>query len=299
MKNKIIWTTIVVFFVGLLAGLAAADEATVTKPAPVTPVPLEPEEPTIILPIVPVLVEPEDELPVPEPPRPKPPGTVRVSELAADTWYVVESSIPLIFLHSPTGCVAVSHEEGPVKIRGKFADGTGGIETRTYKLPHVYSVNAVAAGKIELLIIPEGVKAEKDILRQQLTVMGQAPNPPPKPDPKPDPHPEPGPTPTPESDHLLVEIVEDPLNRKPDTAIVLSALAEWNALKDKGHDWRIYSPRTKEPFGIEAMKAANGVPLPAMIVRDKQTRKILRTLPLPVTIADVKRVLSELTGGVL
>lgn len=289
-----IYTIITVFFFGILAGLATADEKPVPSPTDLKPAP-SPAEPKIILPIIPVLEEPEEETPVPAPPKPKPPGTVRVSELAADTWYVVESSIPLIFLHSPTGCVAVSHEEGPVKIRGKFADGTGGIETRTYKLPHVYSVNAVAAGKIELLIIPEGVKEEKDILRQQLTVMGQGPIPPP--DPKPDPKPDPSPMPS--SDHLMIEIVEDPLNRKPDTAIVLSAIAEWNSLKDKGHDWRIYSPRTQEPNGLEAMKAANGVPLPAMIIRDKQTRKVLRTLPLPLTMADVKRVLSELTGGIL
>jgi hypothetical protein len=160
-------------------------------------------------------------------------------------------------------------------------------------------VNAVYAGKIELLIIPEGVKSEKDILRQQLTVMGQGPIPPPDPKPKPDPKPEPGPTPAPESDHLLIEIVHDPLNIKPDTAIVLNALVDWNALRDKGHDWRLYSIRTQEPNGLEAMKAANGTPLPAMIVRDKSNRKILRVLTLPLTMADVKRVLSELTGGIL
>jgi hypothetical protein len=129
--------------------------------------------------------------------------------------------------------------------------------------------------------------------------MGLAPIPPPDPEPEPDPKPDPDPEPAPTSDALLIEIVEDPLNRKPDTAIVLSAMAEWNALKDKGHDWRLYSPRTQEPNGIEAMKAANGAPLPAMIVRDKSTRKILRVLTLPLTIADVKRVLSELTGGIL
>jgi hypothetical protein len=124
--------------------------------------------------------------------------------------------------------------------------------------------------------------------------MGVTPNPPPKPDP---PKPEPDPMPDPASDHLMIEIVEDPLNRNPDTAIVLSAIAEWNALKDKGHDWRIYSIRTSEPLGKEAIESAKDVPQPAMVIRDKSTRKVLRVIPLPLTMADVKRVLSELTGN--
>ena len=291
-RERLLFGSVLFFLIGLLSGNCCGDEAsTVTKPAPPSP-------PKIHIPVIPVLEEPDVIDDTPEPPKPKPDrGPVPVSSLSEDTWYVIESEIPLIVLHSPAGHVSVQPEQGPVKVRGKFVDGTGKTETRTFSSPNLYFINAIKAGKIELLIVPEGVKSEADILRQQLTVMGLAPIPPP--DPKPDPKPDPEPEPTPSSDALLIEIVEDPLNRKPDTAIVLSAMAEWNALKDKGHDWRLYSPRTQEPNGIEAMKAANGTPLPAMIVRDKSTRKILRVLTLPLTIADVKRVLSELTGGIL
>lgn len=300
MKKYIIWASIVVFFFGLLGGIAVADEP--AEPAVTKPAPEPAEEPTIILPIVPVLVEPEDE-PVPEPPRPKPPGTVRVSELAADTWYVVESSIPLIFLHSPTGCVAVSHEEGPVKIRGKFADGTGGIETRTYKLPHVYSVNAIAAGKIELLIIPEGVKSEKDILRQQLTVMGQGPNPPPGP--KPDPTPEPDPTPGPVTTFRVIFVKESGSTLSAQQSSVPAAAEIRNYLNRKTTSengvtgWREYDPQqnvTNEQPNMKALWNAvkpNLQTFPCMVVEVNGRATIM---PFPSGVADAMQTLKKAGG---
>lgn len=254
-------------------------------------------QPKIIIPVVPVLDEsqvPEEDHPAP---APKPyRGPVPVNSLSEDTWYVVESQVQLIVLHSPAGHVAVQPEEGPVKVRGRFADGNGKTETRNFTSKYLYFVNAVKAGSIELLIVPVGVSAESEVIRQPLTVMGLEPNPPPKPDP---PKPDPDPIPDPVSDSLLVEIVEDPLERKADTAIVLNSFAEWNSLKDKGHDWRLYSIRTGEEAGKAAVKAAEGIPIPVMVVRDKASKKVLRVVPLPDTIADVKRVLSELTGGIL
>lgn len=269
----------------LLSSLVASDDAP-------KPVPDSIGQPKIIIPVVPVL----DESQVPEEdhsaPAPKPyRGPVPVNSLSEDTWYVVESQVQLIVLHSPAGHVAVQPEEGPVKVRGRFADGTGKTETRNFTSKYLYFVNAVKAGSIELLIVPIGVSAESEVIRQPLTVMGLKPNPPPKPEPVPEPEPQ--------SDSLMVEIVEDPLERNADTAIVLNALAEWNALKDKGHDWRLYSIRTGEEAGKAAVKAAEGTPIPAMVIRDKASKKVLRVVPLPPTISDVKRVLSELTGGIL
>jgi hypothetical protein len=80
---------------------------------------------------------------------------------------------------------------------------------------------------------------------------------------------------------------------------VLNAVAGWNELRDKGHDWRLYDKATQEANGKRAIADAGSEPLPVIVVRDKETDKVLRVLPLPKTFADVKRVLSELTGGVL
>jgi len=292
-------TTLFIFSCAfLMASPLIAQEKLKPVPDPISTPDIKPHpSPKIIIPIVPVLDEtdvPEEDHPVP-PPRPHR-GPVPVTELSEDTWYVIESTVPLIVLHSPTGHVSVQSEEGPVKVRGKFADGTGKTETRTFFSQHLYFINAVKAGKIELLIIPEGVQDEADILRQTLTVMGQSPNPPPDPDPNPEPKPDHMPDPV--SDKVLIEIVEDTLNRSPDTAIVLNAIASWNELKDKGHDWRIYDKKTGEPKGIQAVKDATGTPLPAMVVRDLKTGKVIRVLTLPHTMDSVKRVISELTGGV-
>lgn len=253
----------------------------------------------IIFPVVPVLTE--DDIPAEDTtPEPKPPRTPKfVSELAEDVWLVIESPDPLVITSSPLGHVTIQPEEGPLKMRGKFADGTGGVETRTYVSKYLYSVNAVKPGTIEIIVFnPNGVTEEKDILRYTLHVMGVTPIPPPEPEPGPKPEPDPGPMPAPTADNVLIEVVEDTLNRTPDTAIVLNALAGWNELKDKGHDWRIYDKKTAETKGRQAVLDAGQTPLPAMIVRDLKTGKILRVLTLPVTIDSVKRVISELTGGV-
>lgn len=277
------------WFACVLLALTFDEAPVVLKPAP--------ETPQIHLPVVPVLVEPDVIDDEPEPPKPRPDRTPKpVSTISEEQLYVIESTIPLIVLSSPDGFVKIEAEEGPQKVKAKFVDGTGKMETRVFNLKYLYFINAVKPGKLELIIVPIGVEKPENILRQELTVLGQMPNPPPKPDPDPVPDPDP---PEPSSDSLMVEVVEDPLNRSPDTAIVLSALAEWNSLKDNGHDWRIYSIRTTETLGREAVAAAKDVPHPAVVIRDKATRKILRVINLPKTMADLKRVLSELTGGAL
>lgn len=126
----------------------------------------------IHLPTVPVTTQPAD----PEAPKP-------VDTLPADTWYIIESSEPLIVLASPVGLVTVEAETGPMKIRGKFADGSGKSETRTLSSKFLYTVEAVAKGNVELLIVPAGATESSDVIRQTLTVMGQGPQPPPEPKP--------------------------------------------------------------------------------------------------------------------
>jgi hypothetical protein len=250
-----------------------------------------PPKKTIILPINPILVEPH---PVPKPVDPTDPKVI--DTIKADEMFVIESPVELIVLASPVGVLSVENGVGPIRVRGKFCDGGGGIETRTYKSEYVYFVTTEAkVGKSELILIPHGVVDEADVIRQVLTISGTGPNPPPDPDP--DPKPEPEPDPEPVSDKLLIEVVEDTLNRAPDTAIVLNAIASWNELKEKGHDWRIYDKKTSEPKGIQAVKDVADTPLPAMVIRDLKTGKVIRVVTLPLTFDVLKRIISELTGG--
>ncbi len=293
----------------VLSGMSVADTPLTPTPDAISQKTVGPQQPAkIIFPIVPILNEQqaeEEELLPPVPKPPKPPKFV--SDLSEETWLVIESPVPITVTSSPLGHVSIQPEEGPVKVRGKFADGTGKIETRVFSSKHLYFINAVKQGKIEILIFePNVIVQEKDIPRYTLNVMGVMPNPPPvppKPDPNPKPEPpkpDPDPMPEPVSESILIEVLEDPLARNLDTSMVLEALVSWSSFKDAGHDWRVYSVRSPEPLAIEAIALAKeqNVPPPALIVRDKTSRKPLRTLPLPKTFADFKRVLGELTGGI-
>jgi hypothetical protein len=153
------------------------------------------------LPMVPVLVQPED---VPVPPELK---SVPVGEIKADEWYIVTSSIPLIVLHSPDEFVGIATESGPMKFRGKFADGLGKTETRTYTEAYIYVVEAKKSGKIELILIPSGVTDAKTIIRHTLTVSGIGPIPPPVPVPPTPTPPGPTPDPTPPSPPTGVRVI--------------------------------------------------------------------------------------------
>jgi len=120
---------------------------------------------------VPVLIEPDT------PPPTNPNDPVRVSELGADQWYVVESSVPIIVISSPIGIVDIELSAGPIRVRGKFADGNGQIETRTYSQPYLAFVTPAAKGVTEIIVYPGGATQESDLLRQMLTVMGPQPPP--------------------------------------------------------------------------------------------------------------------------
>lgn len=183
----------------LCLGTVSADEI---KPVP------DPISSKIHLPTMPVLVEPNEPTPQPLPGPPLP-----ISIISGDQWYVIESSVPLIVLASPDGFVSIEPSEGPIKVRGVFADGTGKVETRTFSQPYVYFVNAKASGKVELLVIPQGVTSEADIIRQPLTVT-VGPRPPPIP-PEPPTPPDPPTPPTPD----IPDDVWDNIGRRVDSSV--------------------------------------------------------------------------------
>ena len=111
---------------------------------------------------------------VPAAPVESQPEPAIVDTLAADEWYVIPSPTPLKVIASPDGIVDIEEDSGPLRLRGKFAGGTG-LESRTIDSPHVYLITARTAGQIELLII----EADGTLTRQSITVGGAGPRPPP------------------------------------------------------------------------------------------------------------------------
>jgi len=264
-------------------------------------------EPKIIFPIVPVLAEediPEEDV-VPAPAPPKPPRTPKfVSELSEETWLVIESSEKIVVTSSPLGHVSVQPEEGPVKVRGKFADGTGKIETRTFTSKYLYFINAVKKGTIEILVFnPSEVTEEKDIPRYTLHVMGVTPIPPPEP--------EPGPTPEPEPDPVVVKsfrviFVKESGQTLPGQKVAVSsakAVRDYLTAKTTPEGgvsgWREYDPQQTTVNEQPAIKALWDTvkpqinAIPCMIIEVNGHAKVL---PFPETVDEALRILKE-SGG--
>lgn len=129
---------------------------------------------------------------IPQPPPPPPPNPNVVPTIEYGKFYVIESDAQFFLLVSPKTFVPVSYEDGPIKLRGVFVDGTGKVETRTYKKKFIAIVEPLpeARGEAELIAIPKGVETEDKIKR--LTVdLGPVPEPEPEPDPEPTPDPTP------------------------------------------------------------------------------------------------------------
>lgn len=127
------WKTL---FLGLFLDAALLLGAASDVPKP------QPDWPT--LPAVP------DNLP-PKPVAPQPATVLKGSDL-----YVVQSDDPVQLLASPSGVVSITVEQGPIRLRGTFADGTGKTETRVYSKKQVFIVERVSPGAVELLRVPVG-----------------------------------------------------------------------------------------------------------------------------------------------
>lgn len=130
------------------------------------------------------IVFPDIPAPAPVPPTP---GVVTV--LRADQLYVLSGDVQFLVLASPPGIVGITQAAGPVTVAGKFVDGADTFQTRTYSKKEVVLIQAIAAGRVELLVIPSGTTSADKVLRRTLDVGGVVPVPP---------GPGPGPIPIPE-----------------------------------------------------------------------------------------------------
>jgi hypothetical protein len=107
--------------------------------------------------------------------------------LTVDSWYIIESDVPVMVFTSPGGSIKVTKEEGPQRFRGRFVGGTGAVESKRYEGKHLVIVEAAGQGRDELIVMPVGATNESQARRVFLRV-GTLPQPPPV-DPKPEPKP--------------------------------------------------------------------------------------------------------------
>lgn len=242
---------------------------------------------------------------VPGGPMLPPPASDVAVKLSADTLYVIDADVPVRVLSSSTsgGAVTVRKVAGPVSVYGRFVDGGGKAEFRTYSGKHVYFVTAAKSGPVELLVVPVGEPKpdDADVIRRTLDVdAGDGPRPPPGPEPKPpppDPKPDPvTPAPIPEPG-LRVLIVYDAAtvaDLPPAQNAILRSEKLWKFAQEncaRGADgrtpeMRIYHSAVNASDEANHWKAAMARPrksLPWILVSNGRTGY---EGPLPATVDD-------------
>ena len=222
-------------------------------------------------------------------PTPMPRPASAVSKLSGDQFYIVDSDVPVMVIASPEGVVSITEDSGPLKLKGKFADGKGGIETRTYAGKYIFTIEAVMTGKVEIIVIKQGSGETKSTIHSRRTLdvtAGEGPRPPP-PGPTPDPKPDPTPN---KVEKLRVIVTRDAGNMSPEVSLLTTDLPFWKSLSDKGHVWRFYhnadadaAPYVADAGGKDAV----------LIYDNANTKTPLKVIPLPAPKATVEAAVKE------
>lgn len=108
-------------------------------------------------------------------PTPTPAPVKDASKLAYGELFVVQSDDEVQLLGSPDGRISIV-DVGPGTVYGKFVDGNGKNQARKYTKKHVFVVERIADGEVELLQTPKG-----PVVRRTLDGGGVAPVPIPTP----------------------------------------------------------------------------------------------------------------------
>lgn len=237
----------------------------------------------------------------PSPPAPKPlPGSVPV--LSGDVIYVIPSDEPFLLFASPPGLVTVTRETGPIRIRAKFLDGSGKVETRTFAAKNVAIVEASGKGRVELIAVPVGAMDESGAARMLIDANNGAQPPPddkkePAPEPKPKPpdvDPQPNPQPVVKGPFFLVTVSET-MQRTPAEAKIINDTAYWSGLRASGHEYRHYDPQDTNAIKGGYAKVFGELGSCLVIVTKGGT--VVKKVPLPKSTTDITAILKELEGA--
>ncbi len=225
----------------------------------------------------------------PPPPVPAPAGTVLT--LTPDLLYVFSDGAADL-VAQPAGLVTVTKTAGPITFKGKFAGGTGGVETRTLTGPFVYSVEPVAgaSGRVHLALVREGRKLG-DPIPMTIVDVGAATPPPPQPKPVDPPAPKPDAT-----RGIWVIVVQDESVAAP--ASLTGATITKLVASGRGHIYGSSRDAAKiAAKKYDALLEEAEVRGSGLIVLDKTGAKVL-VVPLPTTDADLASKLRGVVPGV-
>lgn len=225
--------------------------------------------------------------------------------ITPDTIFVVQSNVPLIALQSPQGLLKISTETGPLRVRGRFSDGDGKIETRNYSAKYLVFVDASKPGQTELLLVPHGVTKESDIVRQLLIVSGEGPRPPPEPGPGPEPKPPDPKPPEPVKSFRVIFVKESGSTLPPgQTSIpgakVIREYLNAKTTKENGvPDWREYDKDQNTANEYSGLKALWGAvkhkieTVPCLVVEVNGNATVM---PYPSDVDAAMKILTDAGG---
>lgn len=237
----------------------------------------------IRLPVAPIVPTPM--------PAPVPPGSSL--SLTGGQWYVIECDVKCAVRSYPRGMVKVTEEAGPLRLKGVFAGG-GKVETRTYKGPVLYVVEATGKGTVDLEVVPFGFKSEAEIVGTSLQVdaaAGDCPDDGKKKDEdKKDEKKDPPPAVETAAWAIVIEETMDRNTLPLEQSRLLGDVTFWTGLKASGMSYRMYDKDSPDAKAKNYLDMVAGVKLPALLSLDK-TGKKLRAVPLPTTAAKVREEL--------
>ena len=101
------------------------------------------------------------------------PAPRAIDTLYLDEFYLIQSDVPLLILSSPLGVVDVTASKKGTIVNSKFAGGSGKNEVRTVEREWGYLVNGMAAGAVELIVIPAGTTDLSTMRRALLQVQAR------------------------------------------------------------------------------------------------------------------------------
>jgi hypothetical protein len=242
-----------------------------------------------------------DSPPVPSPmpapaPRPAPVLPGAPLKVTPELLYVFDSDVDVIVLTSPPGLATVSHETGPIKIHGRFAEQPDRAKMRTFRGKHVYTLEVLGTGRVEILVIPVGAKDDKAVVRRLVDVQ-TAPQPPPDPDPD---------KPIKSFRVVLIHESADTLTQAQRGVLYGAQVEEWlNANCTQGRNgWRRRdkdAPGTADPVFAPLWDAVKGkvtaTPCVAVAVeRDRDDQIKVDLIPLEKTPEEMIAVLTKYRG---
>ena len=152
-----------------------------------------------------------------------------------------------------------------MKIRGVFA-GNERTSTRTFKGKYLALVEAAGdkSGRVELFVVPVGLKSESDVIRRTLDV-GAGAGPQPPPDPKP---------PVWDETPLIVLIVEETAQAAATRGALFADATLAARMAAKNHKWRVVDKDVIGPDGkppadvLRFLEMAKGKTLPQVFLVD-------------------------------